>query len=152
MRTKHIFVAALDVGDLLPFGVRKTNSLPESMKEQDRAKKELAKFIDVLEKVQGQKIFYMGMDIIEAKTYERFIFEKNGFFEIMTESPLAMNAHFTDQKAAEKFCKALRSTLAKLLNKGPVAEMFIESINVASEQDQSLTYEKWDTMKSIRPK
>jgi hypothetical protein len=122
------------------------------MKEQDRAKKELIKFIDVLEKEYKQHIYYMGMDIIEAKTYERFIFEKQGFFEIMTESPLAMNAHFTDQKAAESFCKALKSTLTKLLKKEPVAEMFINSIEVASEQDQSLTYEKWDTMKSLKAK
>ena len=50
MKTKHIFVPILDVGDVLPFIVKKTKKLSENIKEQERAKEELVKFIDKLEK------------------------------------------------------------------------------------------------------
>jgi len=150
MKTKHIFVASLDVGELLPFVVRKTKTLQENIKEQERAKKELINFIDRLEKNYKETIYYMGMDIIEAKTYERFIFEKGGFFEVIVSAPLAMNAHFVHSKKAEKFCEALKKTLNSMLKKDKITEMFVNSIQVNSEQDQSLTYEKWDRMKGIK--
>jgi hypothetical protein len=150
MKTKHIFVPALDVEEILPFVVRKTRTLQENLKEQQRAKNELIKFIDTLEKNYNETIYYMGMDIIEAKTYERFVFEKGGFFEIMTEAPLAMNAHFVHIKMANRFCEALKKTLKPVLKKDKVSGIFIESIEVNSEEDQSLTYEKWGKMKGIR--
>ena len=149
MKTKHIFVPALDVGEVLPFVVRKTKTLQENIKEQERARSELVKFIGMLEKNYRESIYYMGMDIIESKSYERFIFEKGGFFEIMIDSPLAMNAHFVHPEKAKKFCQALKKTIKSILKKDKVAEMFVNSIEVNSEQDQSLTYEKWDRMKSI---
>ena len=150
MKTKHIFVPALDVEEILPFAVKKTKILKDNIAEQERARKELVSFIDKLEKNYKEAVYYIGMDIIEAKTYERFIFEKGGFFEIMVESPLAMNAHFVHYKQAEKFCNALKKTLKSALKKSPVADMFISSIEVNSEHDDSLTYEKWDKMKSIK--
>ena len=150
MKTKHIFVPALDVGEILPFIVKRTKTLAENIKEQQRAKDELIKFIDKLEKNYKEPIYYMGMDIIEAKTYERFIFEKGGFFEIMVESPLAMNAHFVHEKEAKKFCAALKSTFKSILKKDQVSKMFINSIEVSTEEDESLTYEKWDKMKNIK--
>jgi hypothetical protein len=150
METKHIFVASLDVGEILPFVVKKTKTLQENIREQERAKKELIKFIDKLEKNFKEPIYYMGMDIIEAKAYERFIFENGGFFEVMVESPVAMNAHFVHDKKAEKFCEALKKTFKLVLKKDKVSEMFINSIEVNSEQDQSLTYQKWDMMKGIK--
>lgn len=149
MRTKHIFVASLDAGELLPFAVRKTKTVQENIQEQERAKKELIKFIDRLEKNYNDSIYYMGMDLIEAKNYERFMFEKGGFFEVMVESPLAMNAHFVHRKRAETFCNALKKTLRSMLRKDKVTEMFVDSIEVNSEQDQSLTYEKWSKLKAI---
>lgn len=149
MKTKHIFVPALDVGEILPFVVRKTKTLQENIKEQERARNELVKFIGMLEKNYKESIYYMGMDIIESKSYERFIFEKGGFFEIMIDSPLAMNAHFVHSEKAKKFCEALKKTIKSILKKDKVAEMFVNSIEVNSEQDQSLTYEKWDRMKNI---
>ncbi|MBW2976123.1 hypothetical protein KY347_01605 [Candidatus Woesearchaeota archaeon] len=149
MRTKHIFVASLDAGELLPFAVRKKKTVQENIQEQERAKKELIKFIDRLEKNYNDSIYYMGMDLIEAKNYERFMFEKGGFFEVMVESPLAMNAHFVHRKRAETFCNALKKTLRSMLRKDKVTEMFVDSIEVNSEQDQSLTYEKWSKLKAI---
>ena len=149
MKTKHIFVPALDVGEILPFVVRKTKSLQENIKEQQRARNELVKFIYFLYKNYKESIYYMGMDIIESKSYERFIFEKGGFFEIMVESPLAMNAHFVHNEKAKKFCEALKKTIKAILKKDKVTEMFVNSIEVNSEQDQSLTYEEWDRLKKI---
>ncbi len=150
MKTKHIFVPALDVGELLPFVIKKTKNLQESIKEQERARNELVKFIDNLEKNYREPIYYIGMDIIEAKSYERFIFEKGGFFEIMTESPMAMNAHFAHDNQAKKFCEALKKTIKQIMKKDKMSEMFINSIEINNEQDQSLTFEKWDRMKSIK--
>ena len=150
MKTKHIFVPALDVGEILPFVVRKTKTLKENIAEQQRSKDELIKFIDKLEKIYKEPIYYMGMDIIEAKSYERFVFDKGGFFEIMTESPLAMNAHFVHESQAKKFASALKKTLASLMKKDPITDMFLNSIEVNSEQDQSLTFEKWDRLKDIK--
>src|SRR3989338_8970578 len=134
MKTRHILVPALDVGEILPFVVKKTKSLQENIKEQERAKNELVKFIDLLEKNYKESIYYMGMDIIESKSYERFIFEKGGFFEIMIESPLAMNAHFVHNEKAKKFCEALKKTIKSILKKDNVTEMFVNSIEVNSEQ------------------
>ncbi len=150
MKIKHIFVPALDVGELLPFVIKKTKNLQESIKEQERAKNELVKFIDRLEKNYKEPIYYMGMDIIESKSYERFIFAKGGFFEIMAESPLAMNAHFVDRKKSIKFCGALKKAIKSILRKDRVSEMFINSIEVNSEQDESLTYQQWYRMKNIK--
>jgi len=150
LKTKHIFVPALDVGELLPFVVRKTKNLQENMKEQERAKKELVRFVDLLQKNLKEPIWYMGMDVIEEKSYERFIFEKGGFFELMIEEPLAMNAHFVHKKRAQAFCKALKKTFKKIMGPSPVRDMFIDSIKIQDEKDTSLTYERWDQMKELR--
>jgi predicted metal-dependent hydrolase len=150
MKTKHIFVPVLDIEEMLPFVIKNKGKLQEKIKEQETARAELTKFIDQLEKNYKESIYYMGMDIIESKTYERFIFQKGGFFEIMIEAPLSMNAHFIDEKKAKNFCSALKKTLKSVLKNKPMAKMFINSIEVQDESDQGLTYEKWDRMKSIR--
>ena len=150
MKIRHIFIPALDVGEILPFTVRKTKTLKESIEEQERAKKELIKFIDMLEKNYKESIYYMGMDIIEAKSYERFIFEKGGFFEVMIEAPLAMNAHFVNKDRANKFRFALKKTLKEVMKKDKMSDIFINSIEINSEQDQSLTYEEWGKIKRIK--
>lgn len=150
MKTKHIFVPALDVSELLPFTIRKTKKLSESLKEQERARKELEKFVDKLEKNYKEKIWYMGMDVITGKTYERFIFDKGGFFEIMIEAPLAMNAHFVHERQAKKFNEALKKTLKQIMPKTSVSDLFINSIEVGSEEEESLTYKTWANIKEIR--
>ena len=123
MKTKHIFVPALDVGELLPFAVKQTRDIRKSLEEQEKSRNELVKFIDKLEKNWKENIYYMGMDIIGEKSYERFIFQKGGFFEIMVEEPIALNAHFVDQKRAEKFLKALKKTLQQILPKNNISKM-----------------------------
>jgi len=150
MKTNHFFVPVLDVGELMPFAIRTAGSVRKTLAEHERAKEEMLRFITRLEKGYGEAITYIGMDIIESKSYERFMFEKGGFFEIMTEAPLAMNAHFTDQKKAATFCAALKKTLQKTLPKNEMTKLFIGAIKVESEQDQSLTYETWDRLKTLK--
>ncbi len=149
MRSQHFFVPALDVGGLLPFAVRKTENIEKSFAEQDRAKKELVKFVDKLEKRLKQKIFYMGFDVIGEKAYERFIFDKGGFLEVMVESPVAINAHFVHPVQAKKFAAALKATLKSMLPNSPVSGLFLDSIEVQDQDDSSLTVEKWDRMKDV---
>ena len=103
-----------------------------------------------LEKQFAEGIFYMGMDIIEGKNYERFMFQKGGFFEIMIDPPLAMNAHFLNPKRAKLFQRSLKKTFSGILEKNPVSQMFVNSIEVNSEEEENLTYATWDKLKSIR--
>jgi hypothetical protein len=150
MRTKHVFVPALDVGDLVPFLVRETESPSESIHEQKRARKELERFIARLEKSFKEKIYYMGMDIIGEKSYERFLFENSGFFEVMVESPLAMIAHFVKKDRAENFQRAFIKALTEVMPDTHLTKMFLESIEVQDESNQKLTVHKWNTMRNIR--
>ena len=110
----------------------------------------LAKFIKLLEKHYGEKLVYIGMDVIGEKYYERFLFQKGGFFEIMMESPLAMNAHFTTSVRAKKFALALKKALAKTLPKTPICKMLIDNVKASSEEDETLTVNKWDNLKKLR--
>lgn len=152
MKTKHIFVPALDVGEILPFVIKKTKNLKDSITEQERARKELERFVDKLQKNYKEPIWYMGMDVITGKTYERFIFEKGGFFEIMIEAPLALNAHFVHERQAKKFLMALKKTIKSTLPKGPACDLFLDSVQVQSEEDEDLKYKTWTSLKQIRGK
>ena len=150
MKIKHIFIPALDISEQLPFVVKEGKDLQATFKEQDRAKKELVKFITLLEKNFKEEISYLGMDVIGEKSYERFMFKGSGFFEVMVEAPLAMTAHFPEKKRAEKFCNAFKKALDKVLPNGSSKSMFLESIEVKDENDESLTVEDWHKIKNIR--
>jgi len=149
MKTRHYFVPALDIGDILPFVIKKKKVLSDQFAEEERAKGELIKFIVLLERQFKQPIHYVGMDVIGEKNYERFLFAKGGFLEILTESPVAINAHFPERKTASAFKKALMGTLSKLLA-GPGARLFIDSIEVQDQDDTSLTVQKWRLLKEIK--
>ena len=150
MNTKHIFISAIDLSEELPFIVKKIKNLQESFKEQDRAKKELERFIKLLENKFGEEISYIGMDVIGEKSYERFMFKGSGFLEAMIEAPAAFNAHFPDKKRAIRFCSALKEAFTEFLPDGPAKDIFIKSIKVQDENDSSLSVEKWDIIKKIR--
>src|SRR3989344_167174 len=149
MNTNHFSVPLLDVGELLPFEVKKKKTLEQDFAEQERARHELIKFINLLERKMRQEMHYLGMDVIGEKSYERFLFEKGGFFEAMTEAPVALNAHFTKQAQAKIFLKALKETLEKILPNGPVGQLLIESIEIQTQDDTSLTVQKWNKMKDL---
>ena len=138
MKNDHVFIPILDIGNNLPFAVKETKSVRENIAEQERAKKELISFISKLEKNFKESLYYMGMDMIAGKGYERFMFEKGGFVEIMIESPLAFNAHFTEKIRAKKFCDALKATLKQILPESASTKVFISSINTQMEHDHSL--------------
>lgn len=150
MRTQHYFVPVLDVSEALPFAVRSVKTIKKSMDEQDRARKELDKFISILEKNLKEKIFYMGFDVIGEKSYERFIFDNGGFFEVMVENPIAMNAHFVHENRAKKFKDALKKTLNALMPNNKISKMFIDSIDVQDEGDASLTVQEWHEIQNVR--
>ena len=139
----------LDIGDLLPFVVQKKKILADQFVEEERAKSELIRFIKLLEKNYRQPVHYIGMDIMGEKNYERFVFAKTGFLEILTESPAAINAHFPDQKSAANFRKALITTLKKILT-GETTKLFLDSIQVQNQNDTSLTVSEWHKMRKVR--
>ena len=92
----------------------------------------------------------MGMDVIMGKVYERFIFDKGGFFEIMTGNPIAMNAHFVHDNQAKKFKESLKKTLKQIMPNSEVSELFIDSIDIGSEEEENINYETWTNLKDIR--
>jgi hypothetical protein len=150
MNTKHYFISALDINEQLPFVVQVTENLQETFKAQDKAKKQLEDFIKKLENHFKEEISYLGMDVIGEKSYERFMFKGAGFFEIMIEAPIALNAHFPNSSRAKKFCKALKLAIKQVIPKGPAQDMFLESIEVQGENDDSLTVSDWHKIKGIR--
>jgi hypothetical protein len=150
MNTKHIFVSVLDINEQLPFVIHKKKKLQDTFQEQDRAKKSLTTFVKELEKNFGEPLSYLGMDVVGEKSYERFMFKKSGFFEVMVEAPVAMTAHFPDKKRGKQFADALKKTLKKTLSKVKGKELLIDSIQVQDEEDTSLTVEDWHKIKRIR--
>lgn len=149
MRSKHVFVSVLDLPELLPFTVKEEKQFDKSLKEQEQSMKELIKFIDALEKNYKEGIYYIGQDMIGEKFLQRFIFQKEGFLEIMYAAPAAICAHFVNKKKAEKFVAALKKTLEKSLPKGKPTELLIESVGV-EEEEETLTVETWQKLREIR--
>lgn len=150
LKVKHFYVNVLDAPELIPFTVKLEKDLTASLKQQEKARQELDKFINILRKDFKEPIWYIGFDIIGEKFFERFIFEHGGFLEIMMEAPSAINAHFVHEARAEKFTKALKKTLTKILPKKPIAKMFLENIEIGSEEAAELKVEEWDKLKKIR--
>mgnify|MGYP006300524801 CR=1 FL=1 len=150
MKSKHVFVSIVDVGEIIPFSIKEKKDFKEKLQEEKRARKELEKFIDNLEKTFNENIYYMGMDVIGEKSLERFIFQKGGFLEILIEPPAVLNAHFVNKKRANKFCKSLKKTIKETLEDNSVSKMLIDSISVREEKDESMTVKKWNLMKDIR--
>ena len=54
----------------------------------------------------------MGFDIINNKCYERFMFEKNGFLEIVIDKKPKIESAFLKQKKAVKFNESLKKTMS----------------------------------------
>ena len=150
LKVKHYYVNILDAPELIPFTIKLKKNLSDSLREQEKARQELDNFINMLKKDFREPIWYIGFDVIGEKFFERFIFENGGFLEIMMEAPLAINAHFVHLERAEKFSKALKKTLTKLLPKKPITKMVLENIDIGTEEVDELKVNEWSKLKSIR--
>ncbi len=146
---KHYFVPVLDVSEKVPFSININCSVKKRMENQDYAKKELNNFISKLSKEFKEKIVYIGMDVIGEKYYERYLFEKGGFLEVMMEKPLAINAHFSHEARAKKFEKSIKKIFNNMLGSDPVSKMFIENIGIGTDET-NLKVSTWDKLKNIR--
>ncbi len=153
MKTKHFFVPVLDAAEVVPFTIRITGKAKKDLTSPDTARKELERFIKILERNFKEPIWYMGFDVIGEKYYERFLFDKGGFLEIMMEAPLVMNAHFVRQARAKRFAIAMKKTLTSCLPKSPICKMLIENVEASSEEmEETLTVNKWQKLRKDRKK
>jgi len=147
---QYWFVPVLDAAEIIPFAIRKAKNVKESFALQDQSRDSLAKFIPALEKAFGGKIISIGSDVIGEKFYERYLFDKDGFLEIMMEAPLAMNAHFVDEKCAKRFAAALKKALSGMLPKNQMSKMLVENIQPSSAAESELKVETWDKIKGLK--
>lgn len=92
----------------------------------------------------------MGDDIIEDKFYKRFLFEKNGFLEIMYQTPAAIIAHFIDEKTAKRFALASKKTIKQTVKDSKACMILQNLIEVKKQKEDLLTYEKWSKITKIR--
>ncbi len=140
MKIKHSFVSLLDLPEVLPFTV-----FPGEKEPKDR---EIFNFVDAIAEYFGEEIYYMGNDIIEDKFYERFLFEKGGFLEVMVQAPAAIIAHFVERSRAFKFARALKRVILSIDR--PEAKLLADGIEVSSENEEVLDYHTWSKLKKVR--
>ena len=100
-----------DKRSILPFAVKEDVKLDKKLKKTHEAWKSLEKFMKILEKYFKEKIYSMGFDIINNKCYERFMFEKNGFLEIVIGKNPEIEAAFSNERKIKRFKKALDKTI-----------------------------------------
>src|SRR3989344_4714778 len=100
-----------DKRSILPFAVKEELKLDKKLKKTHEAWSSLESFMRILERHFREKIYSMGFDIINNKCYERFMFEKNGFLEIVISKNPEIEAAFLNEKKAIKFKKALDKTI-----------------------------------------
>lgn len=107
-------------------------------------------FLTKLEKNFKEEIFFIGEDIIAEKLYKRFLFPKSGFMEIMYQAPVSIIAHFIDMKRANRFALALKKTLNHIVTDEKIRSILTNMVEVNTEKEEALTYDKWSKMKEIR--
>lgn len=144
MKLRHSYVTLIDLSEILPFSC--DGKIDASMKEAER---NLFLFMSLLEKKAKQHFCYIGEDIISEKYYKRFLFEKGGFVEIMTGAPVVLCAHFTSELQAKKFAEALKNSLKSFIKNRNIG-ILLNTIEVHTEKEEQLTYEKWRRMHDIR--
>lgn len=154
MKTKHSYVVLIDLPEALPFTIKKGLEKPEELKEVGResenAEKELLKFMQKLEKNFKEEVSFIGEDIIAEKLYKRFLFPKSGFMEIMYQAPVSIIAHFIDIARANNFATALKKTLDQTVTDEKIKNILKNMVEVSTEKEEALTYDKWSKMKEIR--
>ena len=143
-------VSIVDVNELLSFAKKEYHELEEQIKEEKRVENELNDFIKEVEKHSKHKIHYIGHEKRHGKHLIRFLFKKGGFLEVMVEKPLAINAHFIDEKHAEKFANGLKKALHEVLPENKVKDMIINDVKVEDGfKEDMLTFDKWSSLHNI---
>jgi hypothetical protein len=154
LKSKHSYVVLIDLPESLPFTIKKDLTKPDEIKEVDgeskRSEKELLIFLTRLEKNFKEQISFIGEDIIAEKLYKRFLFPKSGFMEIMYQAPVSIIVHFIDMKRAKNFASALKKTLSQTVRDEKVKNILVNMVEVNTEKEEALTYNKWSKMKDIR--
>lgn len=108
---KPYTVIFTDKKSTLPFAIKEKGKLDRKLKKTEESWKALERFMKILERYFKEKIYSMGFDIIGNKCYERFMFEKNGFLEIVIAEKPEIEAVFIKEKKAIRFKKALNKTI-----------------------------------------
>jgi len=150
---KHFYVTLLDLPEALPFAFTPSGNFEQM---DDDARKEavadvkLQKFVATLMKKFGEDFAFIGDDIIGEKFYKRFLFEKNGFVEVMTGVPAVISAHFTTKARAEKFAKALRETVEIQVSEQKVKGILMNAVEVSEDEASRLSFEKWEKLRNTR--
>lgn len=155
MKTKHSYVTLVDIPEVLPFEVKPRKGgrkikVEKLLNEDDENTKKIFEFVELLEKAFGEEFSYIGEDIVGDKFYKRFLFPKGGFLEIMTQAPAAIIAHFVENRRAKKFAAALKKVITKTVEDKTSVSILKGLVEVASEKEEPLTYEKWSELKEIR--
>jgi len=142
------FVSLLDITEALPFSfnIEETNIL----EDDGKIMKPVERFISDLEKHFREQIVPVGEDIIGEKFYYRYLFKNNGFMEIMLQPPVAIVAHFVDQKNALKFSEALKAAIDSTIKDKKAREVLKNVIEISREQHEALSYRSWSKMRSVR--
>ncbi|HLD33834.1 MAG TPA: hypothetical protein VJB66_03840 [Candidatus Nanoarchaeia archaeon] len=146
----HCFISALDVAEQLPFSFVEGINLHDSLEKKKQSTEELEKFVHLLQKFMKEKVYHLGKDTINQKSYHRFMFEGPGFMEIVLEAPVAINAHFQSRQRARKFLTALKNSVRKILPPGPHCEVFLSSINIEDEHHVPLHLESISKIHDVR--
>jgi hypothetical protein len=120
LRLRHYCLAFIDTKEILPFAEYEYDK-KGNIKKSSINKKEIEKFILILQKKLKEKIVFT-----ESVEYSyRFLFEKSGFIEVQLDSPTIINAHFSSSRRTRKFRKA-----------------FLETIRILSGQDKMIKMKK----------
>lgn len=154
MKSKHTYVVLIDLIEVLPFEFKLTKTKPDGLDmldgEAKKSEEELFKFITRLEKHFKEELNFIGEDIIGEKFYKRFLFKKDGFLEIMYQPPAALIGHFVESNRAKKFAKALEKVIDETVKDNKAKMVLKNLIEVNTEKQEPLTYEKWSKLTKIR--
>ena len=154
MKSKHTYVVLIDLPEALPFEFKLTKTKPDGLDKLDhdakKSEEELFKFITRLEKHFKEEFSFIGEDIIGEKFYKRFLFPKGGFLEIMYQPPAALIGHFIKLDRAKAFAKTLEKVIDETVKENKVKMILKNLIEVNTEKEEPLTYDKWTKLTKIR--
>ena len=148
MKKTNYNISLLDVPEVLPFKISSADG--GGAQGEEKADKELFRFISELEKEFSEELYYIGWDKIGGKFYRRFLFEEEGFLEVSMTPPCAIVAHFHDKNRAHLFARALKDAVLKTVGENILTEMLVEDINITKGDEGGLTQYKLSELREIR--